>query len=114
VRARLDGGENVPRIPPLRWGGGLYLAGERLRARVGFLRHEAQRRAGDFETETSGYTMVDASTSVRLFEVDERAVSLEVAMDNLNDARGRNHVSFKKQDQRLPGRNVRVGLRGSF
>jgi iron complex outermembrane receptor protein len=114
VRARLDRGGNVPRIPPLRWGGGLYLAGERLRARVGFLRNEAQHRTGDFETSTSGYTMLDASASVALLERAGRGVSLEIALDNLTDARARNHVSFKKDDQRLPGRSVRVGLRGSF
>jgi iron complex outermembrane receptor protein len=114
VRARLEDSGNAPRIPPLRWGAGLYLAGDFLRARIGFLRHEEQNSEGDFETETSGYTFVDASMSVRLYQEEERSVSLVVAIDNLTDARARNHVSFKKEDQRLPGRDVRVGLRGTF
>lgn len=114
VRARLDGGPNVPRIPPLRWGGGVYFAGDRLRARVGFLRHEDQSRAGSFETETPGYTFVDTSASLRLFGDVQKGVELIVAIDNLTDARARSAVSFKKEDQRLPGRNVRIGLRGQF
>jgi iron complex outermembrane receptor protein len=114
VRAWLDGGHNVPRMPPLRWGSGVYFAGERVRARVGFLRHERQWFQGQFETETAGYTMLDASTSVRLFGDEGRGLFLDLGGDNLNDARARNHVSFKKDDQRLPGRNLRVGLRGTF
>jgi iron complex outermembrane receptor protein len=115
VRARLDGGANVPRIPPLRWGAGVFFAGDGLRARVGFLRHEAQNRAGEFESETSGYTLLDASLAVRLLgNVGSPALELVVAGDNLTDARARSAVSLKKQDQRLPGRAVRLGLRGYF
>jgi iron complex outermembrane receptor protein len=114
VRGWLSGGHNVPRLPPLRWGAGVYFAGERVRARFGFLRHERQWFQGENETETAGYTMLDASTSVRLLGDEDRGVSLDVGVDNLNDARARNHVSFKKEDQRLPGRSVRVGLRGTF
>lgn len=115
VRARLDAGPNVPRIPPLRFGAGIFFAGDGLRARVGFLRFEAQNRAGDFETETSGYTFLDASLAVRLLgDVGRPSVELVVAGDNLTDARARSAVSFKKEDQRLPGRALRLGLRGYF
>jgi iron complex outermembrane receptor protein len=114
VRGWLSNDHNVPRLPPLRWGSGVYFAGDRVRARFGFLRHERQWFQGENETETADYTMLDASTSVRLVGSEERGVSLDLGIDNINDARARNHVSFKKDDQRLPGRNVRVGLRGSF
>jgi iron complex outermembrane receptor protein len=114
VRAWLDDGHNVPRMPPLRWGSGVYFAGDRVRARVGFLRYERQHFQGEFETETAGYTMLDASTSVRVLGDADRGIHLDVGVDNLNDARARNSVSFKKEDQRLPGRSVRVGLRGTF
>jgi len=114
VRAELDGGEEVPRIPPLRWGAGIYFAGERVRARFGFVRNEAQQRTAEFETRTGGYTMLDASTSVRIFGDEERAIRLEVAIDNLGDVKARNAVSFKKDEQRLPGRSARIALRGTF
>jgi iron complex outermembrane receptor protein len=114
VRAELDEGGDVPRIPPLRWGGGVYFAGDRVRGRFGFLRNEAQQRSAAFESRTSAFTMVGANVDVRLFGDEERAVHLEAAIDNLTDARARNAVSIKKDDQRLPGRNARISLRGTF
>lgn len=114
VRGWLEAGNSVPRMPPLRWGAGLWFTNERLRARVGFLRHEEQDYLGDFESETSGYTMLDASTTLRVIGDETRNISLVLSGENLNDARARNAVSFKKEEQRLPGRSVRVGLGGTF
>ena len=114
VRGWLSGGHNVPRMPPLRWGSGLWLSGERLRARFGFRRNERQSFQGQNETETAGYTMLDWSSSLRVWDSDARSLSLLFAVDNLNDARARNAVSLKKDDQRLPGRNFRMGLTGTF
>ena len=59
--------------------------------------------------------MLDASVTARLFgDAGGRSLELVVAGDNLTDARARSAVSFKKEDQRLPGRSVRVALRGEF
>lgn len=114
VRGWLDAGNSVPRMPPLRWGVGAWFTSERLRARFGVRRNEKQTYLGDFETETSGYTMLDWSSSLRVYGDEERGVSLLFAVDNLNDVRARNAVSLKKDEQRLPGRNFRFGLSGSF
>lgn len=109
VRAQVDH-ENVPRIPPLRCGAGLYFSHPRVRARIGLRRIEEQDRLGAFETETGPYTMLDASLSVPLREWLE----LSVTGTNLSDEVARNHVSLKKEDVVLPGRDVRVALRAAF
>jgi iron complex outermembrane receptor protein len=114
VRGWLAGGDDVPRMPPLRWGSGLWFSSERLRARFGFRRNERQEYPGRNETETAGYTMLDWTSSLRVWGDEARGVSLLFAVDNLNDARARNAVSLKKEEQRLPGRSFRFGLSGTF
>ncbi len=116
VRARFtDGNEgNLPRIVPIRWGGGLYFAGESFDARVGFLRNEAQNRTSPFDSSTASFTHVDASLAYRFEPIDGLALEANVVGRNLNDVRGRNHVAFNKQDILLPGRSIRFGLRARF
>ncbi len=120
VRARFDGngiagGSNrVPRITPIRWGAGLAFRNESTRARIGFVRTEAQEDTADFETRTDDYTWLDASLTHTLELVDGVPLDLSVIGRNLTDARGRNHVSFNKEDVILPGRNVRFSIRARF
>lgn len=114
VRARLERSGNVPRLTPRRFGAGVHFANDRLHARLGALRTSKQRRAGRNETETDGYTFVDAELALELIEFDGRSLEFMLSLDNLFDQEGRSHLSFRKDDQVLAGRNIRVGLRGSF
>ena len=54
VKAEFDGGANVPRITPLRFGGGVFIEGERLFARLGALRVTRQDDVAVNEDPTSG------------------------------------------------------------
>lgn len=115
VRAKFgEGGGNVPRIPPFRFGGALFFEGERLRAEIGFLRTETQDDVAAGETPTDGCTMVDASATYRLIAQSKGGLDMTLAATNLTDAVGRNHVSFTKDYVLLPGRNVRLMLRYSY
>jgi iron complex outermembrane receptor protein len=109
VRARVSG-DDVPRIPPLRIGAGLYLSHPRARLRVGVRRVEEQDRLAAFETGTGAYTMFEASLALPLRDWLE----LRVTGTNLGDEVARNHISLKKEDVVLPGRDVRVALRATF
>jgi iron complex outermembrane receptor protein len=113
VRARLSSGD-VPRIPPYRFGAGLAYTADRISGRVGFQHNAAQNDLADFEERTSRYTTVDASVRLRIAGSDERPVDLTLTGRNLLDARARNHVSFKKEDVLLPGRDVRLGIQVRF
>jgi iron complex outermembrane receptor protein len=117
VRARFTRGpdRDVPRIPPIRWGGGIFYRGYSLIARVGFLRYEEQDRIGANETPTDDFTLLEAELSYRLDVFGSRAaVEFFVSGRNLTDARARNHVSITKDEVLMPGADVRFGLRGEF
>jgi iron complex outermembrane receptor protein len=104
------GRENTPRIPPLRLGAGVSFSHPRVRARVGVRRVEEQDRLGSFETETGAYTLLEASLVVPLGD----RLELSLTGANLGDEVARNHVSLKKDDVILPGRDVRVAVRARF
>jgi iron complex outermembrane receptor protein len=120
VRARFDdrgsagGSRHVPRITPIRWGLGFSFRGESTRARFGFSRTEAQNDTGDFETSTKSFTYLEASLTHTLDWSNEVPIDLSIVGRNLSDVRGRNNVSFNKDDVILPGRNVRFSIRARF
>lgn len=116
VRAELDAGGNVPRIPPMRAGAGVFYQDEQISGRFGFLHAFAQDRLSAGETETGSYT--DLKGEVR-YRVPERfaggqAIELALVGENLLDQDIRNHVSFKKADVLQPGRNVRFVVTARF
>jgi iron complex outermembrane receptor protein len=118
VRARFTeggGDRDLPRITPIRWGGGLAFRSELLRARLGFRRTESQRQAAAGETRTGGFTLLDFGVTLSLGAIDERIpVALSVTGRNLTNEEARNHLSFNKDEVLLPGRSIRVGLHARF
>ncbi|WP_245930920.1 TonB-dependent receptor [Methylobacterium radiodurans] len=118
VRAKFDDGTNVPRIPPYRIGGGIYLRAEGWFARVNLLHAFAQNRFGTLDTPTPGYDDLRAELSYTkpldpaIYGASE--VTLGLQGRNLLDADIRNAASFKKDEILLPGRNVRLFLTARF
>ena len=94
----------------LRIGAGISLSHPRARLRLGVRRIEEQDRLGAFETRTGAYTMFEASLALPLRDWLE----LRVTGTNLGDEVARNHVSLKKEDVVLPGRDLRVAVRATF
>jgi iron complex outermembrane receptor protein len=116
VRARFTEGSNrnLPRIVPIRWGGGVFFASESLDARLGFVRTEAQEKTGAFERSTASFTMLNASLAFRTELIDGLPLTWTLTGHNLTDVRGRNHIAFNKDDVLRPGRSIRFGLRAEF
>ncbi len=113
VRARLDGGENVPRIPPQRLGGGLYYRDTNWFARAGVLHAFEQDKIGQEEIVTPGYTLVSAELSytARVDTVGSLGPEYTIGIkgENLADDEVLNHASFKRREGvLLPGASVRV------
>ena len=108
-----DTGEPLPYIPPLRWGAGALWEYGRWRATLGVRRVEEQTRVSEFETETPGYTMLDASVSYAFFT---GSLGHEILLrgTNLTDEEARNHVSVLKDTVPLPGRDLRLTYRLMF
>jgi iron complex outermembrane receptor protein len=112
VRAEFDNGENVPRIPPHRLGGGVYYRDGQWFGRVGVLHAFDQDLVAPFELTTPGYTLLNAELS---YAVKTRgpagfspSFNIGVRGDNLLNDEVLNSASFKRRENvLLPGANVR-------
>jgi iron complex outermembrane receptor protein len=113
TRAKIKGGDHVPRIPPLRLLGGLELQGARLDVRAEVEWTDDQKRVAAFETPTEGFTMVNASVAWRPL-ADKNRVTLLLSANNIFDVNARRHASFTKDFVPLAGRDIRVTARVSF
>ncbi len=110
VRATVEGGGPVPRIPPLRLLGGIEVQGERLTGRVEAEHVFEQNRIAAFETPTTDYTLVNASLSLRPFGAASRT-TLILSANNIFDVEARRHTSVLKDFAPLGGRDLRATLR---
>jgi len=115
VRARFEGGDNVPRIPPHRLGAGLYYRDLAWRASLSALHAFRQNDVFSLDvrdTPTSSYTMVNAELAYSFKTTgavgDPTEMTIGIRGENLLDDDVRNHVSFKKDEVLQPGRTIRV------
>lgn len=112
VRATFTDGTNVPRIAPMRVGGGLWWRSAEWYARVGLLHAFAQNDVSLNETPTDGYNLLRAELSyTHTFNRTDggpRDITIGVAGDNLLNEDIRNHISFKKAEVLQPGLGVRL------
>jgi iron complex outermembrane receptor protein len=106
-------GEPLPRISPLRFGGGLGYDHGLFGARIEALRYQSQTKVSVGELPTDGYTMVNLSLTYR-FKITSVDFDLMVRGVNLLDEEARNHISFLKDIAPLGGRGATLSLRGSF
>ena len=113
TRAKLDDGNNVPRIPPYRIGGGLSWKSDRFDAGFLLMHVGEQDKFGIFDTPTDGYNALSAQAALRPFE-DHPGIELAVVGQNLADDVIRNASAFNKEDVVMPGRTVRFMLRAAF
>lgn len=119
VRASFTNGGNVPRIPPVRLGGGLYWRDANWLARANLLHAFAQNNVAETgETPTGGYNLLRAEVSYRMkFEPNNpwsREMTVGLVGDNLLNADIRNSVSFRKNEALLPGANLRAFVKVVF
>jgi iron complex outermembrane recepter protein len=113
VRGELDSGEKLPRIVPSRFGVGASWESDAWNASLGATRVMRQNDVAPGETETPGYTLVDAHFA---YHWDTDTYGWEVFLDgrNLGDRAARVHTSFLKDNVVLPGRNFNIGVRVFF
>ena len=114
VRATFTDGTNVPRIPPVRVGGGAFWRDANWLVRVNLLHafaHTDVEVTPTFvETPTAGYNLLRAEVSYRVKlppnTLGPREMTMGVVGDNLLNDDTRNSVSFTKDEVLLPGRDV--------
>ena len=113
VRATFTDGTNVPRIPPMRLGGGAFYRDGNWLARVNVLHAFAQNDTAPFETPTAGYNLLRAEISYTHKVVnprpgEPREFTAGLAGNNLLNEDIRNSVSYTKDQVLMPGAGVRV------
>jgi iron complex outermembrane recepter protein len=113
VRATFTDGTNVPRIPPVRLGGGVFWRDANWLVRVNLLHAFAQNDVAVIaETPTAGYNLLKAEISYKTkldpayFGAREMMVGL--VGNNLLNENIRNSVSYNKDEVLLPGIGVRA------
>ncbi|HKU06427.1 MAG TPA: TonB-dependent receptor, partial [Bradyrhizobium sp.] len=113
VRATFTDGTNVPRIPPVRAGGGLFWRDANWLMRVNLLHAFAQNNIAPIaETPTPGYNLLKAEISYKT-KLDPswfgaREMTVGLVGNNLLNESIRNSVSYTKDEVLLPGLGVRA------
>ena len=113
VRATFADGSNVPRIPPVRVGGGLFWRDANWLARINYLHAFAQNDIAVIgETPTAGYNLLKAEISYKT-KLDPawfgaREMTLGLVGNNLLNENIRNSVSYTKDEVLMPGIGVRA------
>ncbi|WP_027516387.1 TonB-dependent receptor [Bradyrhizobium sp. WSM1417] len=113
VRATFTDGTNVPRIPPVRLGGGVFWRDDNWLMRVNLLHAFAQNNIAVIaETRTAGYNLLKAEVSYKT-RLDRnwfgaREMIAGVVGNNLLNENIRNSVSYTKDEVLMPGIGVRA------
>ena len=114
VTGKLDNGEYLPRMPPLRYGSRIQYHDERFVAGFEVTRYADQDRIAGSEGPTRGYTMINADLNWSIATPGGFVLELFVIGSNLTDEDARKHTSFVKDTVPLPGRNLSAGFRSHF
>ncbi len=107
VRARLEEGASLPRIPPFRSRIGFDFRTGGFSLRPELVLAGAQKRVFENETPTAGYGVVHLTASYTLPARHYLQV-ISVSTYNLNDRLYRNHCSFLKELAPEAGRGIRL------
>jgi iron complex outermembrane recepter protein len=120
VRATFTDGSNVPRIPPVRVGGGIYWRNDAWFARVRLLHAFAQNDIAPVaETPTAGYDDLRAEVSYTWKSAKPKPDQLSemtfgLVGTNLLNQDMRNSVSYTKDQVLLPGVSARLFARVKY
>lgn len=114
TRGEFKSGGNVPRMPPLRYGVQLDYNKDKLSSYLRFTRAEDQPHAGDFETSTAGYFLLNVGVNYQLQAYQDSKLMIFAKGNNLLDQNIRNSTSYLRNFAPEPGRGAEVGFRLSY
>jgi iron complex outermembrane recepter protein len=118
VRATFTDGSNVPRMPPMRLGGGAYWRNDNWFVRMGLLHAFGQSDLGVNDTPTAGYNLlrlqIENKQYWRYSQWGPTEVTTGLVGDNLLDVDVRNSVQFHKDEILQPGRSIKFFMNAKF
>ena len=113
IRATLEDGMPVPRVPPLSLLAAIELQSDPLDLRTEVQWFDGQDRIATHETPTGGFAHVNVSAAWKPVRGSDN-LTVMLQANNLFDAEGRRHASFTKDFVPLAGRNVKLSVRLSL
>ncbi|WP_203564854.1 TonB-dependent receptor domain-containing protein [Bordetella pseudohinzii] len=114
VRGKLTGGQgDLPRIPAARLGARANFKWQQWSGGVEYAYVFRQKDIASYESETPGYSMVNAVVSYR-FKAAGAQYDIYLRGNNLLDKLAYNHASFLAASAPLPGRSVLLGVRMTY
>ncbi|WP_454734599.1 TonB-dependent receptor [Cupriavidus necator] len=108
-----DTGEPLPRLAPLRLGGGLVYGAGPWGARVDVTYVARQTRVPANDTPTDAYTLLSLALTYK-FKTAKTQTLVYLRGDNLTNQDARNATSILRDIAPLAGRSVKVGFRTTF
>lgn len=110
VRATLDDGSNVPRIPPYRAGGGLSWTSNPVDASFQLMYVGRQDKFGAFDSATPSYVSLDSQIAWRPFK-SLPGIQFSIVGKNLTNEVQRDAAALNRDQVVMPGRNIRFVVR---
>jgi iron complex outermembrane receptor protein len=114
VRAEIDSGGNLPRIPAARYGIDWDWQSGKWQGGIGVIRTRSQNDTADFETPTDGYTLVNANLNYVLHDGADASWEIFLQGNNLGNSEARSATSAIKDLVPMPGRAISAGIRVYF
>jgi iron complex outermembrane receptor protein len=114
TRGEFNSGGDVPRMPPLRYGLQLDYAKDDLSGYLRFTRAEDQPHAGEFETATAGYSLLNVGMNYQIKAYRDAKLMVFAKGNNLLDQNIRNSTSYLRNFAPEAGRGAEVGFRLSY
>lgn len=108
------GNGNVPRMPPLRYGGQVDYAKDKWSTYFRVTRGEAQDYPGENETTTPGWVLMNVGVQYEAKSFADSKLLFFLKGNNLLDQNIRNSTSYLKNFAPEPGRGVQVGFQISY
>lgn len=114
TRGEFDNGSDVPRMPPLRYGLQLDYGKDDITSYLRFTRAERQTNAGDFETPTDGYFLLNVGAQYKIKAYKDAELMVFAKGNNLLDENIRNSTSYLRNFAPEAGRGAEIGFRVSY
>ena len=114
TRGEFANGNDVPRMPPLRYGFQLEYALDAWTSALRLTRGEAQNHPGVDDTNTPGYVLLNLSTQYQLKDFHEAKLLVFAKGNNLLNDNIRNSTSYLRNFAPEPGRGAEIGIRMSY
>lgn len=114
TRGTFEQGGNVPRMPPLRYGLQLSYEKNDWSTNARLTRGEAQNHAGEHDSNTPGYLLLDLGAQYRLASFGGSEMLLFAKGKNMLNENIRNSTSYLRNFAPEPGRSAEIGIRVSY